>query len=73
MHIKTYAWMLAAAGVAGAITLAGAADGATGKAGAKAHPKGAAAVDAARLLSADKEPGSWLAAGRDYSSSAIRR
>ena len=30
------------------------------------HPVGAAAVDQQRLLNADKEPGSWLAAGRDY-------
>ncbi len=31
------------------------------------HPMGAAAVDKVRLMNADKEPGSWLAAGRDYS------
>jgi PQQ-dependent dehydrogenase (methanol/ethanol family) len=30
------------------------------------RPMGAAAVDQARILSADREPGSWLAAGRDY-------
>ena len=30
------------------------------------HEMGAAAVDQQRLLNADKEPGSWLAAGRDY-------
>jgi PQQ-dependent dehydrogenase (methanol/ethanol family) len=30
------------------------------------HEKGAAAVDQARILNADKEPGSWLAAARDY-------
>ena len=30
------------------------------------HPMGAAAVDQNRLLNADREPGSWLAAGRDY-------
>jgi quinohemoprotein ethanol dehydrogenase len=36
-------------------------------AGAKAeNPLGAAAVDATRLIAADKEPGSWLAAGRNY-------
>jgi PQQ-dependent dehydrogenase (methanol/ethanol family) len=30
------------------------------------NPLGAAAVDQQRLLNADREPGSWLAAGRDY-------
>src|SRR5262245_19278442 len=30
------------------------------------HEMGAAAVDQKRILNADKEPGSWLAAGRDY-------
>jgi len=33
---------------------------------AKQHAVGAAAVDAERLINADAEPGSWLAAGRDY-------
>jgi len=33
---------------------------------APVHPMGAAAVDQQRLLNADNEPGSWLAAGRDY-------
>jgi quinohemoprotein ethanol dehydrogenase len=32
----------------------------------KSHETGAAAVDAKRLIHADSEPGSWLAAGRDY-------
>jgi len=32
-----------------------------------AHPQGAAAVDGARLLAADSEPGTWMAAGRTYS------
>jgi len=32
----------------------------------KAHEMGAAAVDAKRLINADKEPGAWMAAGRDY-------
>ncbi|MBS0331317.1 MAG: PQQ-dependent dehydrogenase, methanol/ethanol family, partial [Proteobacteria bacterium] len=31
------------------------------------HPKGAAAVDAARLAAADAEPGTWMATGRTYS------
>jgi PQQ-dependent dehydrogenase (methanol/ethanol family) len=31
-----------------------------------AHERGAAAVDQQRLENADREPGSWLAAGRDY-------
>src|SRR5579862_6862631 len=30
------------------------------------HPRGAAAVDAARQLAADKEPGTWMSAGRTY-------
>ena len=30
------------------------------------NPMGAAAVTAERLINADNEPGSWLAAGRDY-------
>ena len=30
------------------------------------HAKGAAAVDAARQLAADKEPGTWMSAGRTY-------
>ena len=33
---------------------------------ASAHATGAAAVDGKRLLGADREPGSWLAAARDY-------
>src|SRR3954471_22912206 len=33
----------------------------------KARAMGAAAVDGARLLAADKEPGTWMAAGRTYS------
>jgi len=32
-----------------------------------AHPKGGAAVDSARLLAADSEPGTWMASGRTYS------
>ena len=32
-----------------------------------ARPMGAAAVDTARLLAADAEPGTWMAAGRTYS------
>jgi PQQ-dependent dehydrogenase (methanol/ethanol family) len=35
-------------------------------ASAAVHETGAAAVDTRRLLNADREPGSWLAAGRDY-------
>src|SRR5690348_16516559 len=76
MRKNNKTWMFALGGVAAAIALAGAAQSAQrgaapegaapGKAG-PAHPKGAAAVDSARLLAADKEPGSWLAAGRDYS------
>jgi quinohemoprotein ethanol dehydrogenase len=31
------------------------------------HPLGAAAVDSARQLAADSEPGSWMSAGRTYS------
>ena len=31
------------------------------------HPLGAAAVDGARLLAADREPGTWMASGRTYS------
>ncbi|WP_394763619.1 PQQ-dependent dehydrogenase, methanol/ethanol family [Phenylobacterium sp.] len=31
------------------------------------HPYAAAAVDSARLLAADAEPGTWMAAGRTYS------
>ena len=34
---------------------------------APAHPLGAAAVDTARLLAADQEPGAWMASGRTYS------
>jgi PQQ-dependent dehydrogenase (methanol/ethanol family) len=37
-----------------------------GETAAQVHPVGAAAVDQARLLNANSEPGSWLAAGRDY-------
>jgi len=33
---------------------------------ASAHATGSAAVDTARLLAADNEPGSWLATGRNY-------
>jgi quinohemoprotein ethanol dehydrogenase len=33
----------------------------------KSHPMGSAAVDSARLLGADKEPGTWMASGRTYS------
>src|SRR3569833_659471 len=54
------------AGVA-ALALAGAAGAGTGGKAPAQHPKGAAAVDTARLLAADADPGSWLAAGRDYS------
>jgi quinohemoprotein ethanol dehydrogenase len=32
-----------------------------------AHPMGAAAVDSARQLAADSEPGTWMSAGRTYS------
>jgi quinohemoprotein ethanol dehydrogenase len=32
-----------------------------------AHPYGAAAVDSARQLAADQEPGTWMSAGRTYS------
>ncbi len=32
-----------------------------------AHPLGSAAVDTARMLSADQEPGTWMASGRTYS------
>nr|MEA2798294.1 quinohemoprotein ethanol dehydrogenase [Phenylobacterium sp.] len=31
------------------------------------HPLGAAAVDSARQLAADREPGTWMSAGRTYS------
>ncbi|WP_372781833.1 PQQ-dependent dehydrogenase, methanol/ethanol family [Phenylobacterium sp.] len=31
------------------------------------HPMGAAAVDSARQLAADQEPGTWMSAGRTYS------
>ncbi|MEQ1610517.1 MAG: hypothetical protein ABL956_16350, partial [Hyphomonadaceae bacterium] len=31
-----------------------------------AAPIGSAAVNTERLINADSEPGSWLAAGRDY-------
>jgi len=34
---------------------------------AAVYPMGSAAVNKERLLNADKEPGSWLAVGRDYS------
>jgi PQQ-dependent dehydrogenase (methanol/ethanol family) len=37
------------------------------KAATVARPRGAAAVDTARLLAADAEPGTWMAAGRTYS------
>ena len=37
-----------------------------GPAHAPGHPFGAAAVDQQRLIHANSEPGSWLAAGRDY-------
>jgi PQQ-dependent dehydrogenase (methanol/ethanol family) len=65
MHNKTTLFW-AAAGLAVAAMLAGPAGSATGKAGA-GHAKGAAAVDAARLMAADTEPGTWMAAGRTYS------
>ncbi len=35
-------------------------------AAAPVYPKGAAAVDGARIIAADREPGSWLTAGRNY-------
>ena len=63
---KAMGWTLALGGVAAIVALAGAAQSAPGKVAA-GHARGAAAVDTARLLAADKEPGSWLAAGRDYS------
>ena len=57
-------WALAA-GLALPLMLGGAiAASAPAKA---AHPKGGAAVDSARLLAADREPGSWMSAGRTYS------
>jgi PQQ-dependent dehydrogenase (methanol/ethanol family) len=40
---------------------------AAGAAHPQSHAQGAAAVDSARLLAADKEPGTWMAAGRTYS------
>ncbi len=43
---------------AGGLMLASAADG--------PKPMGAAAVDTARQLAADKEPGTWMSAGRTY-------
>lgn len=55
---------LLAAGVAAPLVL-----GATLVASAAAgpHPFGAAAVDSARQLAADSEPGTWMSAGRTYS------
>ncbi|MBI1362165.1 MAG: PQQ-dependent dehydrogenase, methanol/ethanol family [Alphaproteobacteria bacterium] len=42
-------------------------DAPTAATGAPVHEAGAAAVDQARLIHADSEPGSWLAVGRTYS------
>jgi quinohemoprotein ethanol dehydrogenase len=39
----------------------------TAQAADDAHRVGAAAVDSARQLAADKEPGTWMSAGRTYS------
>jgi PQQ-dependent dehydrogenase (methanol/ethanol family) len=58
MGRKLFAAALAAPLVLGAALVASAANG--------PHERGAAWVDTARLLAADKEPGSWLAAGRTY-------
>jgi len=55
------------AGLALSLILSGAVGAAPPRAPGKAHPMGAAAVDAARLLAADAEPGAWMATGRTYS------
>jgi quinohemoprotein ethanol dehydrogenase len=55
---------LLTAGLAGSLILGGVASAAPQP---EAHAKGAAAVDAARQLAADKEPGTWMSAGRTYS------
>ncbi|HZZ31220.1 MAG TPA: PQQ-binding-like beta-propeller repeat protein, partial [Phenylobacterium sp.] len=56
---------LAAAAAAFSMVIGPAALGAPAKPAAR--PIGAAAVDSARLLAADAEPGSWMASGRTYS------
>src|SRR5215469_9153855 len=67
MHNKSkWVWTVAGVATAAAVALAGPAGSSPGKAGA-AHPKGAAAVDSARQLAADSEPGTWMSAGRTYS------
>ncbi len=55
---------LLTAGLAASLTFGGMATAAPKPA---AHPQGAAAVDAARQLAADQEPGTWMSAGRTYS------
>ena len=54
---------LLTAGLAASLTFSGMATAAP----KPAHPQGAAAVDAARQLAADQEPGTWMSAGRTYS------
>jgi quinohemoprotein ethanol dehydrogenase len=54
-------------GVVGALTLAAALGGVfVAQAQNGPAPRGAAAVDSARQLAADKEPGTWMSAGRTY-------
>src|SRR4051812_43970348 len=55
---------LLTAGLAVSLTFSGMATAASRPA---THPQGAAAVDAARQLAADQEPGTWMSAGRTYS------
>jgi glucose dehydrogenase len=60
--------MLWAAGVALAL-LSGVgliAEAQTAQSRVGGHPRGAAAVDTARQLAADNEPGTWMSAGRTY-------
>ncbi len=65
--MRTVLLSLAAALVAGPLALSACqTDTTTASSSPTVHPFGAAAVDQQRLLNADKEPGSWLAAGRDY-------
>jgi len=55
---------LLAAGLTVSLTFGGMAAAASNPV---SHPRGAAAVDAARQLAADQEPGTWMSAGRTYS------
>ena len=52
--------------IAGVAALSLVVGGALASAAGGPAPRGAAAVDSARQLAADKEPGTWMSAGRTY-------